>query len=268
MRQILQPLAAYLVWYLAMGMALVLPPPAGLLVNALLFVWFLHRYVLLGGRPGERRRWAALRLRPLDRASLRAVAVAVPVLFALSWALGEVWTRLVPVPPESFSPFREITGTPYGRLTITLLAVVAAPVMEEFVFRGLVQRHLERRWGPAWAIFSTASLFALLHLLPWVFPLHLLLGLSFGYAVYATRSIWAGVILHAANNSLAVLGLGAEAPELPPTIWKTGPTAEFWTALGALGLASGAAVWVGQRLWRAGRAARVREVTWRGRERR
>jgi membrane protease YdiL (CAAX protease family) len=240
---VLRPLGAFFLWNVAtwgaiLGLLLAGHTLVGLAAAALLFAAFLRVYLLRANRPGERRRWAVLRLRPLGRDGALATLYAVPVLFALAWSLGEVWTRLVPVPPETFRPFETLTETAEGRLTVILFAMVAAPLVEEFVFRGLVQRPLERRWGPAAAIGFTALLFALVHALPWVLPIHLLLGLAFGFVVYATRSIWAGVLLHAANNSLAALGVGAEPPELPPTVWRTGVTAEFWMALAMLVLAA------------------------------
>ena len=53
---------------------------------------------------------------------------------------------------------------------------------------------LERRWGAPAGISVAAAIFAVIHVLPWVFPLHFFLGLAFGYAVYATRSIWSGAM--------------------------------------------------------------------------
>ncbi|HEX2187439.1 MAG TPA: type II CAAX endopeptidase family protein [Longimicrobiaceae bacterium] len=256
LRSVAGPLLAVLLWTVVGANAVFLLllagyPVAGLLAGALLLAWFLRAYLLRAGRPGELRRRAELRMRPLGRDALLATLAAVPVLFALSWALGEVWTRLVPVPPETFTPFESLTRTPEGRLTVVLFAVVAAPLVEELVFRGLVQGRLERRWGPARALAFTSVVFAVFHALPWVLPIHVMLGLVFGWAVYATRSIWAGVLLHAANNSLAALGIGAGPPEIPPTVWRTGPTAELWTALAVLAVS--ALLWL--RVARAMRAA-------------
>lgn len=259
--RVLRPLGAFFLWSLLslaaiMGGVLAGHTLLGLAAAALLFGAFLRVYLLRAGRPGEARRWAALRLRPLGREATLGTLAAVPVLFALAWALGEVWTRLVPVPPETFRPLEALTGTAEGRLAAILFAVVAAPLVEEFVFRGLVQHPLERRWGPAPAIGFTSLLFALVHALPWVLPIHLLLGLAFGFVVYATRSIWAGVLLHGANNSLAALGIGAEAPELPPTVWRTGVTGDFWIALAMLVLAALAARALGTRLLQVGHGRR------------
>ena len=251
----LKRILLFLPWYWAVGLSVLLaPPPWGLLLGGALAWALLRRFLLRAGRTGERERWATLRLRPLRGARLHWTLLAVPVLVALSWTLGEVYTRLVPVPAENFSLYEPYIGTPLGRLSLTLLAVAIAPVIEEFFFRGLLQRPLERRFGPMPAILSAAALFALVHLLPWVFPIHLFLGVVFGFATYATGSIWAGVILHAANNIAAVLGITAAGEYvMRPTIWETGADPGWWSALALLGVACIAGIWVARGLWRAGR---------------
>jgi membrane protease YdiL (CAAX protease family) len=244
---VLAPLGAFFAWNLVVGAALLTVPPwAAVGVVAVLFPGFLYGYVLPAGR-------AELRLRPLTGGALRATLATIPVLLVLTWALAAVWTQLVPIPPESLHPFERVTRTSTGRLALSLLAVASAPLLEELVFRGMVQRPLERRLGPGRGIALTAALFALFHFLPWLLPVHLFLGLAFGYAVWATRSVWAGVILHAANNTAAMLAMGMEPPEPVPTVWETGLTPEFRAAVIVLALASGAAVWVARRLRSEGR---------------
>jgi membrane protease YdiL (CAAX protease family) len=253
-KRIAKHLGVFLLWNIFAGLSLfLLPAPVGIAV-ALLLAWvLLHRYLLRSHDPDRERYWATLRLRPLPPRAARWMVAAVPALIVLSWALGEVYVRIVPVPPETFNPFGAITRTPLGRLSIAVLAIGVAPVLEEFFFRGLIQRPLERRWGPGPAIIAAAAIFALVHLLPWVFPLHLFLGIAFGWVVYVTRSIWAGVILHAANNAAAVMGLnGGEEQPLRPTLWQTGLTADWWTAVASLVVSALIAAWVAQRLWQAG----------------
>jgi len=270
LKAILRHFGAFLVWYLGssllVGLAFMVerpafPPALAPLLVLFLFLALLRGYVL---RPaageGAGRRWATLRIRPLRGATLRWTLVATPVLLTLSWSLQQVYLRLVPVPPESFSPFEEVVASPMGRLTLAVMAVGIAPLLEEFVFRGLIQRSLERRWGAVGGIVGASALFAAMHVLPWIFPLHFFLGLAFGFAVYASRSIWTGVLLHAANNSVALLGiLVGDAPATPtPTLWEVGLDPEWWTALLLL-LATGAvAAWTGRRLWEAGREIPLR----------
>lgn len=254
--RLFQHFGVFLVWMLAAGFALFqIPAPLGALV-ALLLAWLLlHGYLLRTGRSGEQRRWATLRLRAPGPQVRRWTLVAVPVLLVLSWALGEVYTGMVPVPADYRNPYSPLTATLAGRLSLALLAIGVAPIIEEFFFRGLIQHPLERRWGATPAILATAAIFAFIHLLPWIFPLHFFLGVVFGWVVYATRSIWPAVILHAANNSAALLGIeGTEDLLTPPTIWEAGPDVHWWTALAVLAVSLVPAAWVARRLWEAGRA--------------
>lgn len=253
LRRTLGHLLVFFLYTLAMSIALlVVAPPYGLLLNLLLYAAVLRFYLLRAHRADAPRRWATLRLRPLAPAVLPWMLAFVPVVLLLSWALGELYLQVVPVPPETLNPFGPLLRDRWGRFSVTVLAIGIAPVVEEFFFRGLIQRPLERRYGAAAGITGAAALFALIHLLPWVLPLHFFLGLVFGWAVYVTRSIWAGTLLHAANNAAAVLGLqGIEDPLTRPTVWETGLHAEWWNALLTFALAAAAALWVGRRLRRA-----------------
>lgn len=253
--------AAFIAWNITVDLSLLLLPPLASMPLALaLTAAFLWGYLLRGPRP--RRHWAALRLRPPRRRALPWVAAAIPVFLAFVAALGELYVRIVPVPPENLDIFRDLMNEPAGRLAVTLRAVVFASVLEEMVFRGLIQRRLERRWGLAAALATTSLLFALVHLLPRLLPMHFFLGLAFGYAVFVTRSIWTGVILHAANNAAAMLGMGlrAERPEQLPTIWETGATPEWWLSLAATLTAGAALAFVARGLWRVA-PARLRRAS-------
>lgn len=273
MRRVLKYLAVFLLWNLVSGLFLITtPPPAAILISLLLYAWILYGYLL---RPGHgesaRRRWAALRLRPLRGKTLKWSLAAVPVMLGLSWSVSDLYTRFVPVPAESLNPFAEMLATAEGRLMITLFAVGIAPVVEEFFFRGLIQYRLERRYrkrfeelrgadagrlaGVTAGIAGGAALFAAVHLLPWIFPIHFFLGFAFGFAVWATRSIWTGVMLHAANNLAAMLSLVGSGEEAPATgtLWEFGFTADLWASVATFVVTGALALWMARRL------ARLRE---------
>jgi membrane protease YdiL (CAAX protease family) len=255
----------FLLWNLPVGVLLLFPqlapPPLGLLLALAFTYWVLWRIVLRSGRPGEARRRATLQLRPLQGPALRWTLAAAPALLLLTWSVHQLYLHLVPVPErllDPLAPYEALLQVPLGQLSLVVLAVGIAPVMEEFFFRGLIQRNAARRVGPAGGIAFASLLFALVHGHPWFFPLYVLLGAAFGFVVYATRSIWAGVLLHAANNSVAVLGtaVGDPAPPAIATAWEGGATPELWIALAALLLAAALAAYVARRLWRAGRGGR------------
>ena len=103
-----------------------------------------------------------------------------------------------------------------------LLLVVCYPLLEEFLFRGLLQpwllaRTRAYRVGPiTLANVLTSLLFALVHV-PARGGLHGLLvfvpSLAFGYFRDRHDSLWPAVVLHASWNAAAVLLLGrATAP--------------------------------------------------------
>lgn len=250
-----KPLLAFLVWNLVVGVFLLMGNAAvGLPIALGLAALFLWGYLLRpprGTTPHEHR--ATLRLRPLGAEGRKAVLLSAPVLLVLSWAAGDVYMRLVRVPPESLDPFGPILGTLEGRLVISVFAIGVAPIIEEFVFRGLIQRAAERAYGPAAGIAIAAFLFAAIHLLPWVLPLHFFLGVIFGFAVYATRSIWAGVALHAVNNAAAMVTtlLDREQEELL-TVWDVGFTPGLAVSAGVLLLSIPLAAWAARKLLQAG----------------
>lgn len=248
-------LGVFLLWNVVIsGLILFLPPIVGVPVSVVAYV-ILLRFYLLGPRGRPRRRRALLRLRPLRPEALRWTLLSAPVLLALTWALEGVYLRLVPVPAETLDPLGPLLDRPGGALAIAILAVGIAPVVEEMFFRGLVQRSLELQLGAGWGITLASALFAAVHLLPWVFPLHFFLGAAFGFAVYATRSLWAGVLLHAVNNAMAMIGMAitGDLDDRSPTVWEIGPTPDLWTSVVVLLATAVLAVWIARRLWWAGR---------------
>jgi hypothetical protein len=122
--------------------------------------------------------------------------------------------------------------------------VVAAPLCEEFFFRGLLQKGISEWLGgesPVRPLLLTSLLFSLLHFDPVGFLARWELGLLFGLLALRTGSLWPGIFAHAANNGvsaglfLAARGSGEEAPlQLPQVLVLA---AAGWAGLGLLWLA-------------------------------
>ncbi|NLP00400.1 MAG: CPBP family intramembrane metalloprotease [Clostridiaceae bacterium] len=90
-------------------------------------------------------------------------------------------------------------------IIISLLLVAVLPaVCEELLFRGMIQRGLERI-GAGWSIFLSGILFGLFHFDFQRLAAQTLIGFLAAYVVYRTGSIFNGMILHFSNNGLLTI---------------------------------------------------------------
>jgi membrane protease YdiL (CAAX protease family) len=205
----------WVMWQLPVYAFLEMPPRLAMFWLVSVGVLFLWCHAAAGGwsTPAGR---ATARVRALPPAAVPWLALLAPVMCTGALSLWMVLTSLnlardTPLPRQIV----EYGDRPGGMLVLAVLIAGLAPLMEEFVFRGWIQRPLERRVGPAWAIAMTAVLFALAHFEPGGIPIRVAGGAALGYAVWATRSIWTGVALHVAWNA-GVLAFGGLFPRFDP----------------------------------------------------
>ena len=90
------------------------------------------------------------------------------------------------------------------QLTIVLLAVISAPLIEELFFRGLMLPLALGRMSPLLAVLFVSILFAAIHMhLPALVPIMVLaIGLSAGYI--ATGSMVVPIVAHATFNTVSI----------------------------------------------------------------
>jgi membrane protease YdiL (CAAX protease family) len=207
-----------------------------------LVLWFLWQSVLLAGlrmEPGAAVAWAGAvtvfflwmhgapvrwnrRLRVQSRLrwpprGLGWTAALAPGLLLLLLGATVSLLALGLATPDEFPPLLEdFAARPGGVAALVVIAVTAIPVVEEVGFRGWVQRPLERGIGPQAAIALTTAVFAAVHLGSSLLPARLAGGLVLGHAVYATRSTWTGILLHAAWNG-GMFALDALLPAWDPS---------------------------------------------------
>jgi membrane protease YdiL (CAAX protease family) len=134
---------------------------------------------------------------------LLVVTAGVLILLTALWALLQArgW---------SFS-----MGEPYADasraelLVLFSFAVIFAPVLEELIFRGLVQSTFYKVATPTAAVIFTSMVFLLLHGSYYTNLRALLsvlaLGLCFGIWRERTQSLLPGIVVHLTNNILASL---------------------------------------------------------------
>jgi membrane protease YdiL (CAAX protease family) len=92
------------------------------------------------------------------------------------------------------------------QIFVVVLALTLVPIIEERVFRAMLQRALRTRTTPARAITAASSVFTLAHLGVYRAALHqtFLVGLAFG-AAYEEAGILAALVAHALYNAAQLL---------------------------------------------------------------
>jgi membrane protease YdiL (CAAX protease family) len=99
----------------------------------------------------------------------------------------------------------QLAKYPDLRTSYAFIAIAFAPFAEEFLFRGLLFRALDREWGGWRAILGSAAFFAIYHpLLSWL-PVGLL-GAANALIFKKTGRLAPAVILHMVYNTVVVLG--------------------------------------------------------------
>lgn len=92
-----------------------------------------------------------------------------------------------------------------GRHYLMAVIVIGATpaVLEEFMFRGVIQRGYER-YGKKVSIIFTGILFAFLHLSIVSIPAIILMGILLCYIAYRANSVWVSITYHFINNTIAI----------------------------------------------------------------
>jgi uncharacterized protein len=122
------------------------------------------------------------------------VVVTVLVLKAYFLILGSLGVPFY----RSWPTFQE-EGWP---LWSAFLLIAATPgVVEELAFRGLIYEGLCRVMARREALLVQAMAFSVLHLSPWIFMSHFLMGLSLGLLRDSTKSLYPGMLAHACWNA-------------------------------------------------------------------
>ncbi|MCM1152799.1 MAG: CPBP family intramembrane metalloprotease [Muribaculum sp.] len=91
-------------------------------------------------------------------------------------------------------------------LCCVLVMGVLTGFSEELLFRGALQRIIAIKGNNAAAIIIAAFIFSALHFQFFGFVPRMILGIWFGYLIFATRSVWAPMLAHTINNSVVVIG--------------------------------------------------------------
>lgn len=119
---------------------------------------------------------------------------SIVLLFGISSPIG----GLIPMSEnfkESYLHLVELKG-----IYTFILMVIAAPVLEELIFRGIILEGLLKKYSPLVSIIISSLLFGIAHFNPWQFVTGFLIGIFSGWVYYKSRSLMPSIIIHAAAN--------------------------------------------------------------------
>lgn len=126
-------------------------------------------------------------------------AAAAGVLIATGYSL--LLEQLAPeLEPDGLRTILQRLGLPAALFVVA----VTPAVLEEIIFRGLLQGRLMALYGRGLGMFVTAVGFALCHGSPLVLPIHLGLGLYLGWLRDRAQSLLPGMLMHFVYNGTLV----------------------------------------------------------------
>jgi membrane protease YdiL (CAAX protease family) len=185
--------------------------PTSTMVATVLCLWvpFVVGLVVLGRRRGSGsiRDAYRVRFRVVDLVGLPIGVVGqfvlVPLLY---WPLTTLF-------PDAFDPAKveeratDLWNRADGWWVLALIAVVAigAPLVEEFVYRGVILQSLEGRLNDTVALVVSAAFFGAIHLQPVEFPGLFVIGIVFGLCWQRSGRIACPILAHLAFNASGLL---------------------------------------------------------------
>ena len=103
------------------------------------------------------------------------------------------------LPDEHFASIDALAQNSYG----ALLSIIAAPILEEWFFRGQIQRSLTNKYGAMVGVMVAALTFGLIHGNPIQILTAIPCGIVLGFVYNHTRSLGAAIFVHALNNAFS-----------------------------------------------------------------
>jgi membrane protease YdiL (CAAX protease family) len=131
---------------------------------------------------------------------------AITVGLAYLYLLGH-WPWLNQIAREAMREEVDLLDRKWG----LVLAVVAAPFVEELIFRGMIFRSLRRNHGVIVSILASSLLFSVVHDPLSVAPVFVL-GCAAAAAFERSGSIWSAMLVHGAYNAAMAVGQSLVGP--------------------------------------------------------
>ena len=169
-------------------------------------VAFLIYYVLAMGATFsvahlKRKRCVSVSPYSYDLSSARIIILVSVAVIAIQTGIIFPAVNAVPMPEFMKNVFLEFAGQNGVFSFITI--VIAAPILEELIFRGIILDGLLKRYSPLRSILMSSILFGVVHLNPWQFISAFIIGVFSGWVYYKTRKLTLSILIHFVNNLMA-----------------------------------------------------------------
>jgi uncharacterized protein len=157
---------------------------------------------------------------PFRVPGIRESLLALVALFSLQRVFEAYmyFQNLVPLPDllrDLIEPlkklFEELTRTlvqadsPIELMVVIMVIAILPSMIEELLFRGLIQSVFERLMSPVVSAILAGTIFGLFHMNPFEIVPLIGLGVFFGLLRYRSQSLWLPMSAHFFNNLAAVL---------------------------------------------------------------
>lgn len=153
-----------------------------------------------------------LAFQPIDLLGIPiGVLSQLVVIRLIYWPLQETW-------PDTFNRSRveESARTLYENadgawlVVLVVIVVVGAPMIEELLYRGLLQGAFVRRVNDVLAVVVVAGWFTVIHLRPIEYPGLFAFGLVVGVCALLTRRLGMGICAHLAFNATGLVWVATQ----------------------------------------------------------
>lgn len=134
------------------------------------------------------------------------VLTQLVLLKLVYWPLESVWPDTFSAPKLEDSA-RTLYDSAHGvwLVVLVLIVVVGAPLVEELLYRGLLQGAFVRRVDETLAVGLVAAWFAFIHFQPVEYPGLFTIGLVLGICALVTRRLGMSVLAHCAFNATGLV---------------------------------------------------------------
>lgn len=188
--------------------AMILFSPVNILLNnfAGKEISFLISYLLAMGVTFwiahlKRKKWTGVDEYDLRLSSAKIAALIFLSVIAIQIGIVSPVVSLIPMPESMKGIFLEFAMR--NSIFSFIAIVIAAPVLEELIFRGIILNGLLKRYSPLKSIVISSILFGVVHLNPWQFVAAFVIGMFSGWVYYKTNKLALSILIHFANNLFA-----------------------------------------------------------------